>query len=121
MRKLLIAVSLDCMLETLIKELHSQYHIYRCSTGVEALSLLETVRPDTLIIYLSLPDMNGLTVLRKAMYKPPIILAISNLVNDFVMQTAVNLGVQGIVLIPCTIKYIVDSLTQIEKLPTLEV
>lgn len=121
MRKLLIAVSLDWMLERLTKELQSQYHIYSCSTGEEALSLIETVRPDTLIIYLPLPNMDGLTVLRKATYKPPTILAISNLVNDFVMQTVINIGVQGIVLIPCTTKYIIDSLAQIEKLPTLEV
>ncbi len=121
MRKLLIAVSLGWMLESLTKELRSQYHIYSCSTGEEALSLIETVRPDTLIIYLPLPGVDGLTVLRKAGYKPPTILAISNLVTDTVMQTAAKLGVQGLVLIPCTTKYIIDNLAQIEKLSTLEV
>lgn len=120
MRKLLIAVKSETLAAALTEDLQNRYCIYSCSTGPNALSLIEAVHPDALILYLSLPDMDGLTVLQKAKYKPPIILAITNLMNEAVMQTAVNLGIKGVAIIPCTIKCITDGLARIEKLPTQE-
>lgn len=105
-----------------LSEVQSQHEVHICSTGTDALKLLETLQPDILILDLMLPYMDGLTVLRKSKFKPPIILARTNLINATVLQAAADVGVQDVLLIPCTIHYIVGRLnTLIEKAPSPEV
>ncbi len=118
MRKILIATTSEATSADLSKAL-SQYEVHICNTGTEALKLLETLQPDILILDLMLPTMNGLTVLRKSGFRPHIILALTNLVTATVLQSAAEVGVQDILLIPCTIRYIVNRLDAlIEKAPS---
>ncbi len=120
MESLLIAMKSDIIRTALAREL-SRYKIHVCNTGAEALELLEALHPDIIIIDLTLPDMNGLTVLQNSHYKPNVILAITNFVSDAVMQAAAAVGIQDILLLPCTIRYIIKRLDAlIEKVPSLE-
>ena len=97
------------------------YDIHIRNTGTDALAMLETLLPDILILDLSLPVIDGLTLLRRSHYKPKYILALTNFVNAAVLQTAVDAGVQALILIPCTIRYIVEKLDAItEKAPSTE-
>ena len=49
------------------------------------------------------------------------ILALTNLVNTAVLQAAADAGVQDMILIPCTIRHIIEHLnTLIEKAPSAE-
>lgn len=119
--KLLIALKSEIIADSLVSSL-SQYDIHTCNTGTEALAMLETHRFDALVLDLTLPVMDGLTVLRKSSFRPHSILALTNLVNTAVLQAAADAGVQGIILIPCTIKHIIKQLnTLIEKAPSTEV
>lgn len=118
--KLLIAVKSEIIADSLASAL-SMYDIHICDTGPDALAMLETHRPDALILDLTLPIVDGLTVLRKTGFRPRIILALTNLVNTAVLQAATDVGVQGIILIPCTIKHIIKQLNAlIEKAPSAE-
>ena len=120
MRKILIATTSEATNAALLNSL-SQYEGYTCNTGIEALSILEEVQPDILILDLMLPAMDGLTVLRKSSFKPHIILARTNLITPVVLQTAAAVGVQDIILIPCTIRYIVKRLDDlIERAPSTD-
>lgn len=83
--------------------------------------MLETHRPDALILDLTLPAIDGLTVLRKTSFRPHVILALTNLATPAVLQAAANVGVQDMILIPCTIRCILEHLdTLIEKAPSAE-
>ncbi len=83
--------------------------------------MLETHRPDALILDLTLPVIDGLTVLRKSVFKPNIILALTNLATPAVVQAAADAGVQDMILIPCTIRHILEHLNAlIEKAPSAE-
>lgn len=121
MRKILIATISEAT-NTALAEALSQYEVHICTTGTDALKLLETLHPDILILDLMLPTMDGLTVLRKSRFRPPIILAQTNFISATVLQSAADLGVQDILLIPSTIRYIVERLDAlIEKVPSREV
>ena len=118
--KLLIAVTSEIMTELLISSL-SQYDIHTCNTGTDALVMLERLQPEILLLDLSLPIMDGLTLLRRSRYKPRHILALTNLATPSVLQAAAAAGVQGLILIPCTIHHIIEHLnTLIEKAPSAE-
>ncbi len=118
--KLLIAIKSEALANRLSSSL-PQYDVHVCHTGTETLVLLDTLHPEAVILDLSLPVMDGLSVLRQARYKPPIILALTNLRTDEVLQDALAAGVQNMILKPCTIRHIVkhlDALT--EKAPSPE-
>ena len=118
--KLLIAVKSEIIADSLASTL-SMYDIHICDTGPDALAMLETHRPDVLILDLMLPVIDGLTVLRKTSFRPHIILALTNLATPAVLQAAVDAGAQGVILIPCTIRHIIEHLNAlIEKAPSAE-
>lgn len=120
MRKILIATACEATSTELSNAL-SQYEVHVCNTGTAALAMLETLRPDILILDLMLPIMDGLTVLRKSNFRPHTILACTNIIAAFVLQAAAEVGVQDVLLIPCSIRYIIkrlDALT--EKAPSAE-
>ena len=120
-KKVLIATICDAA-NTALSEVLSQYEVHICTTGTDALKLIETLRPDILILDLMLPAMDGLTVLRKSGFRPPIILARTNLITPAVLKTAATVGVQDILPIPCTVRYIVERLDAlIEKSPSPKV
>ncbi len=118
--KLLIAVKSEIIADFLASAL-SMYDIHICDTGSDALATLETLQPEILLLDLSLPIMDGLTVLHRCHYKPKYILALTNLVNAAVLQAAADAGVQDMILIPCTIRHIIEHLNAlIEKVPFTE-
>ena len=99
----------------------SIYDVHTCDTGPDALAMLEKYRPDALILDLTLPVMDGLTVLRKTGFRPQSILALTNLATPAALQAAADAGVQDMILIPCTIRHIIEHLnTLIEKAPSAE-
>lgn len=120
MKKVLIATISEAT-NTALADALPQYEVHICTTGSEALELLETLQPDILILDLMLPTMDGLTVLRKSSFRPNTILACTNLISATVLQSAAAVGVQDILLIPCTIRYIIDRLDALTgKAPSLE-
>ena len=111
---LLLAITSEELAATLAPFL-SQYNIHTCHNGTEALTLLDTIQPEAVILELCLPVMDGLSVLRQACHKPPVILALTNLCTDKVIQNALASGIQDMILKPCTIGHIVAHLEQLTK------
>lgn len=118
--KLLIAIGSKVIADYLTDCL-PQYDIHICNSGPDALAMLETLQPDILLLELSLPVIDGLTILQQSRYKPRHILALTNLATVDVLEAAADAGVQSIILIPCTIPYIIKQLDAlIEKAPSAE-
>lgn len=118
--KLLIAVKSEILADSLASAL-STYDIHICNTGPDALAMLETLQPEMLLLDLSLPVIDGLTLLHRSRHKPMHILALTNLVTPDVLQTVADAGVQDMLLLPCTIRHIIEHLnTLIEKAPPAE-
>ena len=113
MRKLLIAVGSEMITDILEDRLKSDFEIYTCSRGDDALQLLEELRPEALIISLSLSHMTGLSVLQQSTYKPPAVLALTYFISDAVIDEAVSAGAGDLLLLPCSLEYIVSRFKQL--------
>ena len=119
-RKILIATTSEETSTYLSKAL-PQYNIHICNTGVEALALLENFQPDIIILELSLPFMDGISVLRKSRFRPPIILALTHIMSENLLHLAAEVGIHDIIFISCTSSYIADRLyALIEEAPSPE-
>lgn len=110
MKRVLIVHGDEVCRMYLQRELEKRYEVHICTRGDQAVQLIESLRPDALIINLSLPYRDGLTVLRQLEYRPPAILALTNLVRTKILEDAAALGVRDMLLYPCYIKTIVAHL-----------
>ncbi len=100
MLKLLIADPSDAFTDALRAVLEHDFNLTICHDGDTALELLVSYQPDVLVLNFSLPFQDGLTVLQKSAHKPKIILAVTPYLNPYIEQSAANLGVQYIMIMP---------------------
>lgn len=120
MAKLLIAAESE-LLSSILTQTCTQYEVHSCHNGADALASLEALRPDIFIVELSLPVVCGLTILQTTPYKPPVILALTNLVTSHLLQATAQAGVQELLLLPCSVQSIIACLNRLlEKAPSSE-
>ena len=118
--KTLIAIQSEPLTDLLCASL-PQHDIHICRTGNDALQQMECLHPDILILELMLPSMDGITVLQRSSYKPRVILALTNLASQTVLAEAAAVGIQDVLLIPCTVRHIIKHLDAlIEKVPSAD-
>ncbi len=110
MRKMLIAVYSDVFTEELVLTFQSDYQIYTCSSGDDALWLIQHIKPDVLIIMLSLPGITGLEVLQQTQYKPPVIIALTTILSDSIELDSHDAGVGALIRLPCSMAQIIQHL-----------
>ena len=119
LRKILIAHKAEEFTGPLAAALQVKYDVHICHTGPDALAMLDSVRPDILVIHLSLPVVTGLDVLRNAHHRPGAIIALTNILIQAVVEAAAEAGVDAIFPTPCTIRSVlnqIDTLAE-RKLP----
>ena len=117
MKTMLIAAGSEIINEELARVFQSTYQVYTCSRGDDALQILREIRPDVLIINLSLPHITGLEILQQTDYTPPAILAMTSYLSDHITQEAQAAGVKALIRLPCTMKHIVTSIGKIILIP----
>ena len=100
MYKLLIADSSEPYADILAGVLEKEFDLQVCQDGETALEQLLNFQPDALIINLMLPFKDGLTVLQETAHKPRVILAITPFMNTYIQQSAADLGVQYLTILP---------------------
>lgn len=116
-----LIVSSSSAITTLLPSIITRHQVHICHTGKDALLQIESLRPDVLILELMLPEMDGLTVLRTSQYRPAHILALTTIVNSDIVRAAIDVGVQNMLLLPCSIHQIITYLDQLtETVPSPE-
>ena len=100
MLKLLIADGSEPYTDALEAIFKNEFDLRICRDGESALENLLSFQPDALVINLSLPYKDGLTVLQESAHRPRVILAITPFVSPYVEQLAVDLGIQYITIMP---------------------
>lgn len=114
MDKLLLAEPDDLLRNGLLELLRRSYHVTVCTNGRLVLELLETMRPKVAIIDLSLTELDGLYVIEQALaFRPPIVLCVTDLCNDYIAQTLQDLDVDFIFRRPCQPRAITTRLEHI--------
>lgn len=102
MYKVLIAEGMEDLRLQLYDALREKYEVAACADGQTAIELLRISTPDILILDLSLPVMDGLTVLETISPNiPPVILCTAKAVPIYAQLAATELGVGYIILKPC--------------------
>ena len=83
--------------------------------GEQAVRMVTQQKPDVLVLDMMLPKQDGISVLRaiSAAERPPVTLATSRFVTDYVAMTAANLGVRYLMLKPCDMHTLVERLQEI--------
>lgn len=118
--KLLIAVG-SVELADCFADCGTKYDVHICRAGPEALAFLETLRPELLLLDLSLPVIDGLTLLRKSEYRPGGIIGLTTLVSADALEAAADAGVHQLIRIPCPLPYILKHLDALaENAPSPE-
>ena len=110
MYNVLIACASEENARYLEETLSSTYRVQCCFAEADAVEILQTQKPEILVLELSTPEMVGLAVLSKTSYQPPVILA---LVRTLSLQTkcrALFLGVQAIVGLPAAPEQVLEHL-----------
>lgn len=92
MQLLLIADSSEIFTQALAYSLGTEFDICICQDGNEALEQLNSCHPDAMIIQLSLPFRDGLTVMQEAAYLPPVIVPLSNSQSTYIDTVCLSLG-----------------------------
>lgn len=101
MHRLLIADSDDIFLSIAREAFSAEFEVQTCQDGETALELLLSFRPQVLILNLSLPYKDGLTVLRQAATLPPVIIAITTILLPYIEQACADLNVGYLMISPC--------------------
>lgn len=101
--KMLIADASEQFVMSLADALRGAYILRTARDGREAMELVDSFRPDILVIDLMLPGLDGISVLRQtaAAGQSPMVLAMSRYISDYVAETAAALGVGYLMLKPC--------------------
>ena len=100
MQKLLIADGSEIFLSTLEEALSDQFDICICCDGDSALAALQSFRPDVLVLNLSIPYKDGITLLRESAFRPPIIITITGYISHYVEHSLGELGVDYTMISP---------------------
>lgn len=115
--KLLIAEGTEDFRLALAELLRGAYTLRQCDDGVTALELMDTFRPDVVILDLMLPGLDGITLLQRAVAAQlhPIVLATTRFHNEYVVESAQELGVAYIMVKPCDIRAVAARLADLSR------
>ena len=97
--------------------LSGSYQVVQCSNGVQALEAALQVKPEVMILDLMLTEMDGVTLLhelRKAGLRP-MVLAVTRFFNDYVLESAQELGIGYIIRKPCSPSAVAQRVRDLSK------
>lgn len=114
---LLIADSNPEFRHALAQALKRCYCVHCCGTGTEALRLLRALRPEILVLDLTIPEVDGLTLLQMAVSEGlrPRVLAITPLVSNYILESADELGVGYMMRQPCDARLVVRQVNELRR------
>ena len=110
MKTMLIAIDSEIITDELAHTFQSKYQVHTCSRGDDALRLLQSIKPDVLIVMLSLPGITGMEVLQQSQHKPSVIIALTTYLSNSIVQEAQVASVRSLIRLPCSIGYIRHNL-----------
>ena len=89
--------------------------LHICHTGSDAAELLESLRPDLLLLDLRLWDTDGFELLHNSQYKPLRVLALTDLLTTDSVAAAEEAGIQDMLIIPFSLPEIPAYLDALSK------
>lgn len=107
LRKVLIADPTEEFRAALTQALSSGFQVVTCARGDEAAALLDSEQPDLLILELSLPGLDGISLLEQLEARPPV-LVVTELLTPYIHQALIRLRVEYAIRKPSPIQAVAD-------------
>lgn len=116
-RRLLIAESNEDIRLALARELQRHYYVRCCTTGTEALELIRQERPELVVLSMSLPELDSLTLLETIAAENirPMVLATTAYHSDYLESCAHRLGIGYILRKPFLVDTIVHRVLDMKE------
>ena len=111
MEKLLIALHSNLFAQILAKTFQNEFEVRTCCDGCEALALLNSFRPQAMILSLCLPRKDSLTILSQSSHIPQVILGVADYRDPYCFSAAQRLGMEHILVTP-TVDSVSSTLLQ---------
>lgn len=112
MLKLLIADAMEEFRTALADRLAGSFVIRCCNHGKQTMELIDSFRPDVLVLDLMIPELDGISLLQRLEDegKMPIVLATTRMNTDYVMDALTRLGVGYLLVKPCDLNAAVSRI-----------
>lgn len=83
--------------------LSGEYQVYPFRDGLAAQEAVSSIKPDVVILDLMLPGIDGLSLLHSIRNEGfrPMVLVTTRLINDYITDSADELGIEYVMLKPC--------------------
>ena len=120
MYRVLLANSSEDFSTRLTSVLQQSQHytvVGTASDGVRAIELLREVQPEILVVDTMLPQPDGIAVLKaaSALEHRPMLLVLADFMTEFVSSLLVSMGVQYVLLKPCTARSVLERLDEMRS------
>lgn len=111
---------IDCSDEfrlALEQELRETYIVHHFRDGKDAQDAAWIIHPDVIILDLMLTGVDGITLLHNLRNAGicPMVLAVTRLYNDYIVETAQELGIEYIIRKPCTAAAVAERTQDLSK------
>ncbi len=115
MPQLLIADPNDEFRQSLSEALSGIGVVRTCATGTQALELLRSYRPDILVLDLTLPELDGISLLHRAAEAElhPAVMATTWFISNYVSAAMSRLGVNYVLQKPCNVEALVSHISDL--------
>lgn len=115
MQKVLIAVNSQVLSEALTGQLSETYLIESCHDGQRALELIESFKPDILLLDMQIPSVDGFSILRglHTAGKGIAVIVLSNLLNDRICSQLEQLQVAYALHKPSTVSTVTARICEL--------
>lgn len=117
MRTLLIADSNEAFRRQLAIAFVPYFRVLTCGTGQQALEILCTEHCDCLVLDLMLSELDGISMLELAVARGirPVVIAISPLFTQYIIDAAESLGIGYLIRRPCTVQAVVTRMLDLKR------
>ena len=104
-------------LTSVLKQSQHYTVVGTASDGVRAIELLREVQPEILVVDTMLPQADGIAVLKaaSALEHKPMQLVLADFMTEFVSSLLVSMGVQYVLLKPCTARSVLERLDEMRS------
>ncbi len=102
------------MLAATLKQSDRYAVVGTANDGIRGIDLLKEVKPEFLVVDMMLPQADGIAVLKaaNALDNKPMLLVLADFMTEFVSNLLVSLGVQYVLLKPCTSRSVLERLDE---------
>ena len=110
MKSIMLILNDEYLQFTLLHSLHRKYRITRCDSN-SAVNALAAQHPDAVVMDLFLVETNGFSILEALEFRPQVVIMLTPLVTQSILDTADQLGCR-LILKPCSVNYILSQLKE---------